>query len=259
MFLLRSALACFSRIPVGHLPDEAFSNAMRRLPSVGLVVGMLVSVVMFGASVFWPAYIVALFGLMVWVAVTGAIHLDGVADCGDGLFMQASVERRLAVMKDPTLGAFGAITLVLMLALKWSGLCGLMQNFAEYGQLLQWHMRIVHIASPICFGAILGRILTFVFMYFPCARPSGMGNSMVGAVTIGDKIFATCLLFAVFAALVASHGLWPSLLMLAGGLSFAVAIIFKVMRTLGGVTGDVYGFIIEGTECGVLLAAATII
>ncbi|MFI3271032.1 MAG: adenosylcobinamide-GDP ribazoletransferase [Pseudomonadota bacterium] len=258
-FLLRSALACFTRIPVGHLPDCAFAQAMRRLPMVGLVVGFLVAVAMFCAHHFWPDYLVALCGLVVWVAVTGAIHLDGVADCGDGLFMQASLERRLEVMKDPRLGAFGAITLMLMIGTKWAALYALCQISVEKSLSLQSYASFLHMASPIIFAAILGRSLTFIFMHVPSARPHGMGNSMVDAVTIMDKVIAFVLVVSSLILISMTYGVWPSMLMLVGGLSFSVCIMVKVMKTLGGVTGDVYGLIIEGTECGVLLAAAIII
>lgn len=259
MVLFRASLACFSRIPVGHLPDEAFANAMRRLPSVGFVVALLVALVMFGGSFFWPAYIVALCGLVTWIAVTGAIHLDGVADSGDGLFMEGSLEKRLEVMKDPRLGAFGAITLMLMLAMKWAGLFGLVQDYIENSDRIQCYISFIYLASPIFLACILSRSLTFIFMHLPSARPNGMGNSMVDAVNTLDKCIAIALVMVAFSVLIWSHGLWSSFIMLMGGLIFATAIVCKAMKTLGGVTGDVYGFIIEGTECGVLLASAIII
>lgn len=256
MLLVRAALACFSRIPVGHLPDYAFANAMRRLPTVGFIVALLVAIVMLGASLWWPAYIVALFGLVAWVLVTGAIHLDGVSDCGDGLFMQASIERRLEVMKDPRLGAFGAITLILILAMKFAGLYGLCIKYTEHSASLQAIGAFFYMAGPLFFAAILARALTFIVMHAPSARPSGMGNSMVDAVTLYDKKLAFGLTFAAFVVLAMGHGFGASLLMLLGGLAFALCIYKKAMNSLGGVTGDVYGFLIEGTECGVLLAAA---
>ena len=65
-------------------------------------------------------------GRLAWLP--GGLHLDGVADCGDGLFVSASAERRLEIMQDPRLGAFGALALFFALLLKAAALYAIPQK-----------------------------------------------------------------------------------------------------------------------------------
>ena len=94
-------------------------------PLVGLIIGLLVAAVWTVSSWVFPPLVCAGLTLAAWILLTGGLHLDGLADCCDGLFHASNPERRLQIMKDPHLGAFGAMGLVLTLLLKFAALASL--------------------------------------------------------------------------------------------------------------------------------------
>src|ERR1044072_911679 len=139
--LLLTAVQYFTRIRVpawvGHA-QEQLAGALRYFPVVGLIVGAS------GAATLWlrarvlPAPLTAILATVVTVLMTGAIHEDGLADTFDGLAGGATRERALEIMKDPRIGAFGAIALILTLLLKISAL-SLMPVWAAMAALVAAH------------------------------------------------------------------------------------------------------------------------
>ena len=114
---LRAALGFFTRLPIGSAPlPPTFRGVAVWLPMVGLIIGLLVSLALGLAAQILPASLCGVIGCLAWVAVTGGLHLDGVADCGDGLIVEAPPARRLEIMKDSRLGTFGGAALFFILA-----------------------------------------------------------------------------------------------------------------------------------------------
>ena len=134
---IRSAFGFLTRLPVGPWPLQNNLNGISAwLPLVGIVVGGLVGGLTFLSSLLFSPLLCGVIGCACWVAVTGGLHLDGVADCGDGLPVEVTRERRLEIMKDSRLGTFGGTALFFNLAFKavtlaacvlagWSGLYAL--------------------------------------------------------------------------------------------------------------------------------------
>src|SRR5687767_7053569 len=87
-------------------------------PLVGVVIGAITWLIWKGAIIIFPPLAAGILTLVVWVVLTGGLHLDGLADCCDGLLASTTVERRLEIMKDPHMGAFGVTGLILVLMLK---------------------------------------------------------------------------------------------------------------------------------------------
>lgn len=77
------------------------------------------------ATLLFPPLVCGVIGCACWVAITGGLHLDGVADCGDGLPVEVPKERRLEIMKDSRLGTFGGTALFFNLAFKGAALAAL--------------------------------------------------------------------------------------------------------------------------------------
>ena len=75
-------------------------------PFVGMVIGALTWLAWMVVLRIFPPLVAGILTLIVWVSLTGGLHLDGLADCCDGLLASTSVERRLEIMKDPRLGTF---------------------------------------------------------------------------------------------------------------------------------------------------------
>lgn len=113
-----------------------------------------------------PPLVCGIIGCACWVAVTGGLHLDGVADCGDGLPIEVSRERRLEIMKDSRLGTFGGTALFFNLAFKGAALATL----AAHGT---WELLL----TACALAGLLARSQIFIAMRFPGARPGGMGEA----------------------------------------------------------------------------------
>ena len=151
---LRIAFGLMTTLPF-RLPDDWSAGDSGRAsvwyPLVGLVIGALTWLVWKGAMSVFPSLVAGIITLVVWVALTGGLHLDGLADCCDGLFASVSVERRLEIMKDPHLGAFGAIGLILVLLLKAATLATLTPA-TSFGILLAASFaRAGASCLPVCF------------------------------------------------------------------------------------------------------------
>jgi adenosylcobinamide-GDP ribazoletransferase len=119
------ALQFLTRVPVprwvGWQPEWLHHSA-RHFAAVGLVVGGAGALVLWAAAHLWPALVAVLLCMAATVWITGAFHEDGLADTCDGLGGAVTRERALAIMKDSRLGTYGAVGLLLVLALKAAAL-----------------------------------------------------------------------------------------------------------------------------------------
>ena len=200
---------------------------------MGAVVAAAVKI----AGLFLPAALCGVIGCLTWVAVTGGLHLDGVADCGDGLIVEATRERRLEIMKDSRLGTFGGTALFFVLAFKIGALAGLAGTAPDFVPLL----------LGCCLAGCVARCMVFVAMRVPTARPGGLGEALHEGVTARHEAIALGLAVAV-AALNGMRGL----LALGAAALVGLFLLSAARKRLGGVTGDVFGCLVELTECAVL-------
>ena len=168
---LRAALGFFTRLPIGPAPlPPTFRGVAVWLPVVGLIVGALAALAVRAAAWALPAPVCGVIGCLVWVGVTGGLHLDGVADCGDGLIVEAPPARRLEIMKDSRLGTFGGTALFFVLALKAAALCALAASLDARG--------FRGLAGACCLAGTLARCMVFAAMRVPSARPGGLGDAL---------------------------------------------------------------------------------
>ena len=170
-------------------------------------------------------------------SISQNVLCDGewVADCGDGLLVETSPERRLTIMKDSRLGSFGALALFFVLSTKVAALAALAG------------MAPLHALGACCLAGLLGRCQVFVGMRLPSARPGGLGSMMHDGMK--PRYAYTALGLCLTACLVMGrHGLYG---LLAAGL-VAFRLLSAARKRIGGVTGDVFGALIETTECAVL-------
>ena len=216
----RAALGFFTRLPVGSAPlPPTFQGVIVWLPAIGLIVGLLAALAVALATLLLPAQLGGVIGCLVWVFITGGLHLDGVADCGDGLLVEAPPERRLEIMKDSRLGTFGGAALFFVLALKAAALC------------------------------TLARSMVFPAMHIPSARPGGLGAALHNGVTRRHDMLALGIGLGI-CALNGGRGFTA----LIAALLVAWLLLSAAQKRLGGVTGDVFGCLIELTESAVLVA-----
>ena len=234
---LFAAIGFLTRIPV---PARVFAGAsspsaqLAWYPAVGSLIGGLLWCLGWLLSGAEPMLAAGLL-LVAWVALTGALHLDGLADSADawvgGL---GDRERTLSIMKDPRSGPIGVTAIVLVLLLKFVALASVPQPSA-----MLW------------LAPLLGRaLLTTAFMTTPYVRSGGLGSALVGESRIACGM---ALLLTAIAALFAGwHGLRA---IVVAALVFACW-RWSCMRRLGGMTGDTCGALTELTEAAVLVALA---
>jgi len=202
-------------------------------PFAGLIIGGLTWLTWMGTTRLFPAPVAGILTLVVWVSLTGGLHLDGLADCCDGLLASTTIERRLEIMKDPRLGTFGGISLILVLLLKAAILSSLTPQSA-FGIIL---------------SASLARWCILPAGLLPLARPSGMGADFKAGFR-SWFIVAGAIVPLGLALFLGKRGL----VSLAVGL-FAAALVLRLAKSrINGVTGDVFGMTVEVVEVVSLLA-----
>lgn len=232
---LQIAFGLLTTLPV-RLPDDWSAGDSGRasawFPLVGLVISSLTWLAWKGAMLLFPPLVAGVVALFVWVALTGGLHLDGLADCCDGLLASVPVERRLEIMKDPHVGAFGVIGLILILLLK--------------GMMLA---SLTSAASPgILLAASLARWCILPAALFPLARNSGMAADFASGFR-RSFLFWGAVIPLLIALLLGVRGLLSALV----GLGAAALVLWFAKSRIGGVTGDVFGMIVEVVETVVLL------
>ncbi|WP_010184952.1 adenosylcobinamide-GDP ribazoletransferase [Sphingomonas sp. PAMC 26605] len=224
------AFGFLTRLPMPRVVADGtdFAAAIRFYPIVGLAIGGLVAASGRAGSLIDP-WLGALAALIAWVAVTGALHLDGLGDLADGLgAAHRDRVRLLAVMADPHIGSFGVVTIVLQLLAK------LVLLHALVG-LAWWPLILVPFAARI--GPLAWA------RWLPPLR-DGLGARVATAVRARDLIGWALVLTAGAAALPAMLAA-PMLI-----LGFGLWLRWRI----GGVTGDCHGAGIELVETGLLLA-----
>jgi adenosylcobinamide-GDP ribazoletransferase len=237
------AVAFLTRLPVGRLVvlDEAdVARGAPAFPLVGAGVGALAAGVAVGLAHVLPALAAAGVGLALGAAVTGAMHLDALADTADALTTRG--ERALAIMRDHAIGAYGATALVLDLVVKTAVLASLVSA----GDAV-W--------PAVAAGALSRALPLVVAAALPPLRSEGAGASVGGLVSRSGT--ATAAAVAVAVALTA--GPVRGLEMAAVAAALAGGAILFYRHWLGGVTGDLLGAASEVTETALLLAAAALV
>lgn len=238
------ALGFLTTLPVPRAAQSAprpgdLGRAAVWFPLVGLGLGALLLGADGVGRWLFPPLLAGALVVAFWAALTGGLHLDGLADCGDGLLAATSPERRLEIMRDPRLGAFGGLSLILFVLLKVLAVAALPAG--------DWWVR----ALPLLLAPVAGRWLLLLAARQPNARPGGLGADFA----LGLRPAALWLAGAATLLLTLLGGA-RGLVALALA-HFLALLIFRAARArLGGVTGDVFGLTVELTELTVLLTFA---
>jgi adenosylcobinamide-GDP ribazoletransferase len=206
-------------------------------PVIGGALGVALAAVDTATSRVFPPLLAALLTLSVWKLLTGGLHLDGLADCLDGLAGR-DPEHRRAIMRDSRIGAFGVIGLILFLMLQLSAM-------SELPHGVRWRALV---AAPAVARAAPG----LVGGLFRSARVDGQGASFAAGLRPASVVVGLAIAVSIAASVLGGLGIVGSIVAVAG----AVAVAAFFARRLGGVTGDVLG---AGVELAELLFLLTVV
>jgi adenosylcobinamide-GDP ribazoletransferase len=227
---VREAVAFLTRFPAGG--GALSPRAVPWFPLVGGALGAAAGGAAIGLADLVPPLLAGALAVALELAITGALHVDGLADSADGLGGRDR-EHALAIMRDHALGAYGASALVLDLLAKSAALGVL----AQEGDVLPVVAAFaVARAAPLPLAAAL-----------PYARAAGTGGALAGLGPV-PAAAGVALAAAVAVAAGAPETLGAAALVTA-------AVWWLARRRLGGVTGDVMGAAIELSATAALIAA----
>ncbi len=235
-----------TRVPtpkIAEMNEEEISSSVLYYPVVGFFIGLFLILMasLLTTSVGEDAYnVVAAIIITLWIFITGALHLDGLADTADGLVGgQGSAERTLEIMKDPVSGPAGIASIVLILLLKYSTVVAILNSEISYWSLL---------LAPVVARAVAIGLLT----YSPVSQQQGL------AFELKKKDYPEVVaLILVFIAVIVYFV--TSLVVLIAISLLVYAIRHRAIARLQGVTGDILGLSIEATEALFLVMAVLVL
>jgi adenosylcobinamide-GDP ribazoletransferase len=234
-------------IPVGRRPitlaEGDAGRAISLAPLVGVVLWLPAALVMYAVRVLLhdpPTLVPPLLALATIALLTGGLHLDGLADFADGVGSRRPAPEALVIMKDSAIGALGAATLIFVVLIQ----------AASLGLAVSHH----HGTVALLTSALAGRLAVVQACRrgIPAARAEGLGASVIGSVSRARAAVVTVAVFAV-AAIAGKLDYDGGRLRESAHAMFAVlcAVVFAslvrrlAVRRLGGLTGDVFGALIE--------------
>ncbi len=243
------ALQFLTRVPipgwVGFQPAWLHQSA-RHFPAVGLCLGALGAAVLWGAAHLWSALIAVLLSMAATIWATGAFHEDGLADTCDGLGGAVAREKALEIMKDSRLGTYGAVGLVLVLALKAASLHALAVR------------DLVAVLALLPLAHAWSRTATVVLLrLLPYGGDVEHAKAKPMAQQIDGHGLAVALMWAAIAG--GAAAVFVNIAVLLWALLATVAVAWFManwlQRRLGGYTGDALGATQQFSELAVYLAA----
>ena len=240
----RVALGLMTLLPAGDLPDatpEERRQSLYLLPLIGLVIGILLWLAWFVLP--RSPWLSAMVVLVIWVVLTGALHLDGLADSVDAwMGGHRDPNRTLYILRDPTCGPMAIVALILALGLKLVSLATLFQADAA----------VFLAAVPV-----IGRIgVIILYGTTPYVRPGGLGEALRPEAQDRNWLISSLAVSLVVTVLLLGIVLVPALV--AAAVAF-ILVRWAAVERLRGFTGDVAGAMIELVETASLLVMALIV
>lgn len=244
---LAALLRFFSRLP---LPSGAASDvsdlprAVALLPLAGMVIAVpaVLVLLLFGASSL-PSFVTATLAVTAMALATGFLHEDGLSDSADGLLGGTTRERRLEIMRDSRIGAFGAAALLLAFLLRIGLVAGALDRFGIAGAVF----------LVLAAAAVSRAGMVLFWLGLPSARSDGL-SATIGQPTGHAALVALAIAAVVAIAFAAGFvGFWLVVL----GFAFVgvLLIVLSIVADsrIGGQTGDVLGAMQQLAEIGFLI------
>ena len=234
---LLSAIQFITILPMGKQPHFDPKKMVPFFPVVGLLLGIMVSMLDRILHTFCSTPTAALLDVIFIIIITGAFHLDGLGDSADGLFSHRPRSQALAIMKDSRVGIMGLVVIVCVLALKWAGIAG-----------LDTYRSLTLIVVP----AYARAGMLFGMTWLPYGRPQG---------GTGSAFFDHKLRWRDFWGLGLPLSLslflgWGGIILMTGFAVGTAAILWFYKKRMRCITGDMLGAMTELLEGALFLIVA---
>lgn len=249
----RAAVSMFTIVPVGgpaQVDRTMAAGIVLWLPVIGVVLGAVAAGAMLAVEATGPGVgrrlLAAAVAMAILGALTGGLHLDGLADTADGLGSRKPRDQALGIMRRSDVGPMGVSALIFVVLIEVFALAALPAGAVS--------------AVALTAAVVTGRVAVVLATGLPPARPQGFGALVAGATTRRTRLVAGVALLAAVAAAGAAAD-WPALAWhgvaaVLIGLAAAGMLQRTASRHLGGTTGDVFGALIEVATATTLLAFA---
>ncbi|MCG7588786.1 adenosylcobinamide-GDP ribazoletransferase [Photobacterium sp. OFAV2-7] len=239
VFLL--SLSIYSRVPVSiSIPysEERKNESYKYCGLVGLVVGMFTALLYYLSSQIWPSDVAVVLSMIFSVYITGAFHEDGFADTCDGFGGGMTQERKLAIMKDSSVGAYGVLGVVLILLLKFTLLTSLPS---------------VPVALIVAY--VVSRSLAVSFIYTHAYVRQAEQSKLNVAKSPSSNLDFIILLAIALVTTIACLGIGLGTILMIAMLISRVFFSRWLLKHVGGYTGDALGAIQQMSEiiCYIIL------
>lgn len=217
---------------------DSFARSVKFFPIIGAIIGLILAGIICGVKNFCgervPLHVLAILIIIAEIMITGGLHCDGFMDTIDGVFSGRSRERKLEIMKDSRVGAFGVMSFCLLALIKYS----------LFVDMESTRLPIAVLAMPI-----VGRMgLVLAVTLYPYARADGMGKIFY----LCDHRKTLCVAGMLSMLMLTLLGKMALINGVVGSVA-AVAFSTYISKQLNGLTGDVYGAVTEFTEMVTLL------
>lgn len=233
----------FTSIPVtAALPmDQAhLEKSIKTFPVLGLIQGGIYTFLYYSVLQ-WTPFSALTAAFVLWLAgilISGGIHLDGWMDASDAFFSYRDREKRLEIMQDPRVGAFGVLSVLVLLSTRFFFIYEITQMVHPLSYLLA---ALIPFFGKMVMGLLLLRVQG--------AKKEGLGTLFKNAANERTLWIYPVYLLLVLAAAIAFHQLWIGILLFIM-VSFGMLLHLqrKMVSWFGGLTGDLLGASVEGTE-----------
>lgn len=243
---LASAIRTLTILPVPGKQTADIASGKPWFPVVGALIGVMLALIgwlVFLATGGWNEA-AAIAVLAAGAVLTRGLHLDGLSDWADGFWGGYTPQKRLSIMKDSCVGAFGAIALVIVLVAKWIALTRILAGGG-------WTWLVA--------AGVLSRTMQVALAYLqPYARSEGGTGHGFVTKSDGRRTGVSMLVAAALLALTV-QGVVGLLVVVAGGVLITVLFGWWCRRAVGGVTGDLLGACSEFVELWALMCGGVMV
>ncbi len=227
----------FTRIPINKSLDCSradFRKALWFLPILGGTIGATQALVFYLANMIFPTSISILLAMLTEYLITGGLHIDGLADTSDALFSGKKKDKAYSIMKDSSIGAFGAMAILINLLFQYEGL------------------QIIATPQMFIILGVVAKTAMLLLAYDGKSYGEGIGEVVTNNITFSAVMFAILIMTLSLAdsnSVTGSKGFVLTLALL------LLTSMYKKLSysIIGGLNGDQYGFIHEVSKVLALL------